>query len=52
VTAKEKLRRAHALLHRAVDWVCWCDEEPGRESEALRRVRWIAVRLLLLAWRA
>ncbi|CAN5482645.1 hypothetical protein BH20VER3_BH20VER3_19070 [soil metagenome] len=46
-----RLRRIHALLHHAVDWVLWSEEEPGREREAIRRLRGISLRLLALSWR-
>ncbi len=48
---KERLRRIHTLLHRAVDWVLWSEEEAGRERTALRRLRAISIRLLALTWR-
>jgi hypothetical protein len=47
----ERLKQVHALLHRAVDWVLWSEEEATREAEAIRRLRTIALQLLRLTWR-
>ncbi len=44
-------KKVHALLHRAVDWVLCAEDEPGREREAIRRLRTISLRLLRLTWR-
>jgi hypothetical protein len=46
-----RLKKVHLLLHRAVDGVLWAEEEPEREREAIRRIRKVALRLLLLTWR-
>ncbi len=48
---KARLEKINALLHRAVDWVLWSEEEAGREGEASRRLRTISLRLLRLTWR-
>lgn len=47
----ERFRQIHSLLHRAVDWVLWSEEEIGREAEAVRKLRAIVFRLLRLTWR-
>lgn len=56
MSARERLKRTHTLLMRAemlvsdcVDWCSWTDEEPGRGGDALRRIRPLALRLLVIA---
>jgi hypothetical protein len=46
-----RLKRIQSLLHRAVDWVIWSEEEPERDVEAIRRLRRIAIQLCALTGR-
>jgi hypothetical protein len=51
-SVRGRFQRVNKLVHQLWDWVCWADEEPGRESElkAVRKMCPLALRLVWALW--